>query len=244
LRNRLKYALNAREVTMILHDKEANVRVDRKVRRDAGFPTGFMDVVSIEKTSQNFRVLYDSKGRFILKAIKPEEANIKLLRVKSRAMGPNKIPYIVTHDSRTIRFPHPDIDACDVLKYDLKEKKIIDFAKLEIGNTVYVNGGNNIGRVGIITHIERHPGSFDIVHVRDANNKVFATRKGNIFLLGKGKKSWIELPSDHGLYLTALEERKRKQSMWEKESIPIIEEINLKSILILCLVMIASEIII
>jgi len=78
---------------------------------------------------------------------------------------------------------------------------------------VYVNGGNNIGRVGIITHIERHPGSFDIVHVRDANNKVFATRKGNIFLLGKGKKSWIELPSDHGLYLTALEERKRKQSM-------------------------------
>jgi len=46
----LKYALNGRDVTMILHDKEANVRVDHKVRRDEGFPTGFMDVVSIEKT--------------------------------------------------------------------------------------------------------------------------------------------------------------------------------------------------
>jgi len=129
LRNRLKYALAAREVTMILHDKEVNIRVDGKVRRDAGFPTGIMDVITIEKTGHSYRILYDCKGRFILKSIKPEEANIKLLRVKSRAMGPNKIPYIVTHDARTIRFPHPDIDATDVLKYDLKEKKILDFVK-------------------------------------------------------------------------------------------------------------------
>ena len=33
-----------------------------------------------------------------------------------------------------------------------------------------LTGGNNIGRVGIITHIERHPGSFEIVHVKDQRN--------------------------------------------------------------------------
>jgi len=49
LKHRLNYALNGREVSMILHDKEANVRVDHKVRRDEGFPTGFMDVITIEK---------------------------------------------------------------------------------------------------------------------------------------------------------------------------------------------------
>jgi small subunit ribosomal protein S4e len=31
-------------------------------------------------------------------------------------MGPNKVPYIVTHDGRTIRFPHPDIKKNDSVK--------------------------------------------------------------------------------------------------------------------------------
>jgi ribosomal protein S4E len=32
-----------------------------------------MDVVSIEKTNETFRILYDVKGRFVLKALKKEE---------------------------------------------------------------------------------------------------------------------------------------------------------------------------
>mgnify|MGYP003574101872 CR=1 FL=1 len=53
--------------------------------------------------------MYDIKGRFILKALKPEEAKYKLLKIKRREVGPNKIPYIVSDDGRTIRYPHPDI---------------------------------------------------------------------------------------------------------------------------------------
>lgn len=39
-----------------------------------------------------------------------------------------------------------------------------------------VTGGHNLGRVGIVTNRERHPGSFDIVHVKDTSGQVFATR--------------------------------------------------------------------
>jgi len=46
--------------------------------------------------------------------------------------------------------------------------------------------------------------------LRDSNGKIFATRKGNVFILGKGKKPWITLPSEGGIYLTAIEERKKK----------------------------------
>lgn len=109
LKNRLKYALTGREVTVILKDKEANVKVDGKIRRDRCFPTGMMDVVSIEKTKEKFRVLYDTKGRFVLKSLKEEESKIKPLKVVSKSIGPNKIPYVVTHDARTIRFPNPEI---------------------------------------------------------------------------------------------------------------------------------------
>ncbi len=54
-------------------------------------------------------MLYDVKGRFTLVPIKDVESKFKLLKVKARAVGSNKIPYIVTHDGRTIRFPHPEI---------------------------------------------------------------------------------------------------------------------------------------
>jgi ribosomal protein S4E len=41
------------------------VRVDGKVRTDATYPAGFMDVIDIEKTDEHFRLIYDSKGRFV-----------------------------------------------------------------------------------------------------------------------------------------------------------------------------------
>jgi small subunit ribosomal protein S4e len=46
------------------------VKIDNKVRRDHAYPLGIMDVMSIEKTNEHFRVLYDCKGRFLLKSIK------------------------------------------------------------------------------------------------------------------------------------------------------------------------------
>ena len=41
------------------------VQVDGKVRTDHTYPTGFMDVVDIEKTDEHFRLVYDAKGRFV-----------------------------------------------------------------------------------------------------------------------------------------------------------------------------------
>ena len=55
-----------------------------------------------------------------------------------------------------------------------------------LGNVAYITGGNNIGRVGVITHRVRHRGGFDIVHVRDSQGKNFATRLSNVFVIGKG----------------------------------------------------------
>ena len=42
LRHRLRFALWAREVKMLINDKEGQVKVDNKVRRDHGFPVGIM----------------------------------------------------------------------------------------------------------------------------------------------------------------------------------------------------------
>ena len=116
LQNRLKYALSGQECIKICKDKDANIKIDNRKRRDHRFPLGFMDVVSIEKTNEHFRILYDIKGRFQPHAVEAKEAAFKLCKVTQKKIGKNKIPYIVTHDGRTIRFPHPDIKINDSVK--------------------------------------------------------------------------------------------------------------------------------
>jgi len=70
-----------------------------------------------------------------------------------------------------------------------------------------VTRGANIGRVGHIVAIDKHPGSFDIVHLRDRKNATFATRIGNVFVIGEGSKPWISLPKGKGVKLSVFEER-------------------------------------
>jgi small subunit ribosomal protein S4e len=207
LKNRLKYALNGREVYKIVKDKEGLIKIDHRVRREPHFPCGFMDVISIEKTGEHFRLLFDVKGRYQPHKIEGDESNFKLLKVTQQAIGNNKIPYIVTHDARTIRFQHPDIRVNDTVKYNLKTGEIEAFYKFEQGATVMIDGGKSIGRIGTISHISKHDAQFNIVHIRDARGKTFATRDSNVFVIGQDKKAGISLPKGKGLAYTIIEER-------------------------------------
>jgi len=208
LRNRLKYALNYSEVTKIMMQRA--IKVDGKVRTDSCYPAGFMDVITIDKTGENFRLLYDVKGRFVCHCIGIDEAGYKLCKVKNVAVGKNSIPYLVTHDARTIRYPDTSCKINDTVVIDIKTGKILEAIKFDTGNTVMVIGGRNTGRVGIITHRERHASSYDIVHIKDAAGNLFATRLSNIFIIGKGNKAKVTLPRGKGVRLTIAEERDRR----------------------------------
>jgi len=222
LRNRLKFALTRREVIMIAARRL--VRVDGKVRSDINYPCGFMDVVSIEKTNEAYRVLYDTKGRFILHSITAEEAGYKLVRVQAidrankASIGHNPfvaghagvIPYLTTHDGRTFRFPDPTYAVNDSLKVDLKTGAISGHLKFDVGQMVFITRGANQGRIGWIVSIDKHPGSFDIIHVRDARGQNFATRIKNVFIIGDGKKEAISVPRTRGIKTSIFEERDRR----------------------------------
>ncbi|KAI8059191.1 ribosomal family S4e-domain-containing protein [Gongronella butleri] len=210
LRNRLKYALNGREVTSILMQRL--VKVDNKVRTDSTFPAGFMDVISIEKTGENFRLVYDTKGRFAIHRITDEEAKYKLCKVKKVLVGAKGIPYVTTHDGRTMRYPDPLIQVNDSVRFDLENNKILDFVKFDVGNLVMITGGRNIGRVGTIVHRERHVGGFEIVHVKDSLDRTFATRISNVFVIGESNKPYISLPKGKGIKLTIAEERDQRRN--------------------------------
>jgi small subunit ribosomal protein S4e len=204
------------------------VKIDSKIRTDLNYPAGFMDVVSIDKTNEHYRLLYDSKGRFVLHSLKkhPKELNVKLCKVKKNGhakratIGQNPfkegraktVPYIITTDGRTIRYPDPAIKRNDTILWNFVTKKIVKFVKFELGNISYVVRGQNHGRIGTITKIEKHPGSFDVVTLTELPKKgreqrSFTTRGQNVFMIGKGSTSLISLPKNAGLRFTIEEDR-------------------------------------
>jgi len=208
LRERLKYALTRREAMLILMQRL--IQVDAKVRTDVNFPIGYQDVITIEKTGENFRMLLDTKGRYVPKKVSNDEAAFKLCRVKKVARGAKGIPYILTHDGRTIRYPDPNIKPNDTVKIDLSRNQDIDYVHFDVGNVAMTTGGKNIGRIGVVMSREKHPGSFDIIHLRDAAGRDYATRMGNVFILGKGNKPWISLPKGGGVKLTIQQEAQKR----------------------------------
>lgn len=79
----------------------------------------------------------------------------------------------MTGDARTIRYPDPLVKVNDTVVVDIKTGKITDFIKFDTGNLAMVIGGRNMGRVGIVTHRERHAGNdiFFSLRVFEALNK-------------------------------------------------------------------------
>jgi ribosomal protein S4E len=228
LRDKLKYALTRRETLMIVMRR--HVQVDGRIRTDMNFPTGFMDVIELPKTGDRFRVLYDVKGRFVLHTLADDEkgnanpeAKFKLCRVQKLAIGSKAsvgrnpfakgqaaaIPYIVTHDGRTIRYIDPVVKVNDVVKVDIATGKVVGHLKFEVGMVAMVTRGANTGRVGEITRIEKHPGSYEIIHLRDKKGADFATRVANVFVIGTSAKDGlaISLPKGKGIQLSIVEER-------------------------------------
>jgi len=209
IRNRLKYASNGRETRAIVMQRL--IKVDGKVRTDPNYPAGFMDVITIEKTTEHFRLIYDTKGRFTIHSITADEAAYKLAKVRRVQLGAKGIPYLVTHDARTIRYPDPSIKVNDTVKIDLETGKITEYIRFDTGCIAMVTGGRNMGRVGVITHRERHDGGFDIVQIKDSVDNTFATRLSNVFIIGTDK-SWISLPKGKGVKLTIADERDRRRA--------------------------------
>lgn len=106
-------------------------------------------------------------------------------------MQANKVSY-------SIRYPDPAIKVNDTVKVELATGKISDFVHFDTGVVCMVTGGRNMGRVGVVTHRERHDGGFNIVHVKDAIDNTFATRESNVFVIGQ-ERPWISLPKGKGV---------------------------------------------
>lgn len=204
LTDKLGYARTGKEVGHIL--KEKMIVINGRVRKDARFPVGLFDVLSIPKTNEHYRILYNVAGRFILHPISAEEAKFKLTVVRKTMIGKKNIPVVYTLDGGSFRFCDQDIKSGDTVKIDIESGRIVDFIHLEVGHLALIKKGKNMGCVGIITHIEQKGFNELVIKLKDQSNRVFATRRKNLVIIGKDGNSCIDLPADKGVKLSVLEE--------------------------------------
>lgn len=208
LTDKLGYARTGKEVSHIL--KEKMVLINGRPRKDERFPVGLFDVLSIPKSGENFRILYNVAGRFILHPISAEEAKFKISVVRKRAIGKKNIPVVYTLDGGSYQFCDQEIIPGDSVKVDLESGRITEFLHLEVGHVALTRRGKNMGCVGVITNIEQKGLNEFVVTLKDKNGRVFATQKKNLILIGKDENLWVDLPEDKGVKLSVLDQSNLK----------------------------------
>ncbi|MEN2495951.1 MAG: 40S ribosomal protein S4 [Marteilia pararefringens] len=184
LRYNLKYAESNEEVRRIM--KKRCIRINGQVRSIEKYPVGLFDILSINK-KHFYQLVYNANGCFTLvklDAQNPQHTNTRLCKVLSRKVNHDNIPSIQTHDGTHLRFIHPMIRVNDTIRYDFVQKKIVEILPQKIGQTVMAIDGNNSGRIGVLTNIDKALNRNHSVTVKDARDKTFVTRLENIMVIG------------------------------------------------------------
>jgi|WetSurMetagenome_2_1015567.scaffolds.fasta_scaffold26129_3 small subunit ribosomal protein S4e len=193
LRDVLKLADTAKEARRILTNHD--VLVDGRVVTDYAFPIGLMDVVSIPKLNQHYRMMLDRNGKFRLVKVPEGKQGWKLCRIEGKTTVPGGKTQLNLHDGRNLLVAKDTYKAGDVLKLEVPSQKILDTFKIAKGSTAVIIGGSNVGDLAVIEEyiVKRTPGP-NMVKFKDGK----LTVKDNVFVVGtKGPE--VELPEASAL---------------------------------------------
>lgn len=180
LRDMLKVCDNAREGRHILGTR--GVLIDGRIVTDTKFPVGFMDILTIAKTGDNYRMFLDTHGRLRLAKITPEEAKSKLVRVENKVVLPKGKFQINLHDGRNIVLPKNQYKTGDVLKIELPTQKVLKQIPLKAGSLALLIGGSHPGALVTVESFEIKRGSSqNLIGFKEG----FATVWDHVFVVGE-----------------------------------------------------------
>lgn len=178
----LKRATTSKEAKRILQNNE--IFVDKKRRKTPRFIVGLMDVISIPKTGEDFRMIINTRGKLELIKIDKKESNVKVSKIikKTKIKGGNT--QINLSDSRNIVVDKDEYKIGDSLLIELPSQKVKEHIKLEKDSLCYFTGGK---LVGSIQKIENIKGSNVIIKSKSGSE--VTTLKKYAFAIGKEKEA-------------------------------------------------------
>jgi small subunit ribosomal protein S4e len=161
----------------------SDVRVNGVVRKEHQFPVGLFDVISLVKQKLFFRMVFDTKGRLVLKAI-DAEAKSKLSKVTNKVMTSKGIQ-ITTDDSRT--FLGTKANVGDSVKLALPEGKITEVVAFSEGALAYVTKGAHSSETAKIVAIIPGTEKKEALVKLSKGKEEFETTAKNVHVVGKDK---------------------------------------------------------
>ena len=181
IRDVLKLADNSREAKRIINS--GNILVDGRVIKDYKFPVGFMDIISIPKTGESYRVLLDRKGRLQLDLIEDDSAKLSKIVNKSTIKGGKT--QLNLHDGKNIIIEEDVYSVGDVINLKVPEQEIINNYPLKEGAIVLVTGGKHTGELGTISEIiENKSSNPNTIIIENSAKDEFLTLKDYAFVVG------------------------------------------------------------
>lgn len=184
IRDYLKLCDTYREVKRVI--SSGDILVDGVKRKNHKFPCGFMDVISIPKVKQDYRILYDKNGRLTLVPISGKDAEWKLQRIENKTIIKGNKVQLNFHDGRNLIVKKDEYKTGDVLKISFKDNKISDVFKYEKGTISMIIGGSHIGETANIEEIQVIPSAKPNLAKMKGNSE-FSTITNYIFPIGKNK---------------------------------------------------------
>ncbi len=187
VRDLLKYAATAREAKRIIN--EGHILVDKTARKDYKFPVGLADIVEIPALKERYIVLYDRRGKIVLKKLTLKHSKTKLCRIMDKTLVKGGKVQLNLHDGRNLLLdPKDDVyKARDSILIDLEEKKIKGHYAFKEGSLALIRGGKHTARIAEIKEIQvnRGPGANPVV-LEDKDGE-FQTIDDYVFVAGDKK---------------------------------------------------------
>jgi small subunit ribosomal protein S4e len=182
IRDVLGYCDTAREGRRIIGER--NILIDGRIVTDHKLPVGFMDVLSLPKSKENFRALLDSRGKIRPIRISKDRAAWKLVKIKNITTVAKGRTQLNFHDGRNILVEKGKYKTGDVLKIDLPSQKIMDYYPMEKGNVAMIIGGKHAGQIATIENYKKIRGPKpNVVEFSEG----FSTINDHVFVVGKTK---------------------------------------------------------
>ncbi len=180
VRDLLQYADNLREARKIIVAGE--ILVDGVVRKDYKFPVGLFDVVSIPKLGKNYRVVFDEKGRYVLREI--EDYDRKVYKIVNKTILKGGKVQLNLFDGTNILATN-DYKTKDSVLLKIPEKQILDHLRFEEGALIMIVGGTHAGEIGRVKEYKIVKGSgSNLVTVETPVGEI-TTVEDYIFVIGK-----------------------------------------------------------
>ncbi|MBI5001559.1 MAG: 30S ribosomal protein S4e [Euryarchaeota archaeon] len=180
MRDMLNLCGTAREAKRIIGQRQ--ILVDGKIATDPKLPVGLMDVVSVPKTKEHFRMMLNKLGVFSLVRIDDASAKWKLARVERKVSVRGGKMQLGLHDGRCAVVEKTKVKTGDTLKIEVPSQKVLGVYALDKGNMAMLVAGLHVGELHAIE-------GYKVTRNPKANMVTFAdglsTVKGNVFVVGK-----------------------------------------------------------